>query len=162
MLRIVKLLCSEVSAEVRRTLYFTLRRAHTSLLHLAHSGKLQKYCKLFQYAIIYICAGGASMSGSKLKAPSMGFAVSIVNLVKHLKATHESIISNQIGRWGTSIWVNIREHSMPTVRLISLLDYKLHLKKQPKPAIGRISFAERNTSKKQNIRRLILLVHVFV
>lgn len=32
------------------------------------------------------------MSGSKLKTPSMGFAVSIVNPVKHLKATHESII----------------------------------------------------------------------
>ena len=103
MLRIVKLLRSEVSAEVGRTLYFTLRRAHTSLLHLAHSGKLQKYCKLFQYIIEYICAGDANMSGSKLKTPSMGFAVSIVNLVKHLKATHESIISNQIGRCRASI-----------------------------------------------------------
>ena len=30
------------------------------------------------------------MSGSKLKTPSMGFAVSIVNPVKHLKATHEN------------------------------------------------------------------------
>ena len=38
------------------------------------------------------------MSGSKLKTPSMGFVVSIVNPVKHLKATHESIIFSQIGR----------------------------------------------------------------
>ncbi|MDD7489500.1 MAG: hypothetical protein PUK25_07485 [Clostridiales bacterium] len=43
------------------------------------------------------------MSGSKLKTPFMGFAVSIVNLIKHLKATHESIISDQIGRCGTSV-----------------------------------------------------------
>ena len=49
------------------------------------------------------------MSGSKLKTPFMGFAVSIVNPVKHLKATHESIIFNQIGRCGTSIGVNFRE-----------------------------------------------------
>ena len=39
----------------------------------------------------------------------MDFAVSIINLVKVLKAQHESIISNQIGRSGTSIGANIRE-----------------------------------------------------
>ena len=33
----------------------------------------------------------------------------IINLVKHLKSNHESIISNQIGRSGTSIGANIRE-----------------------------------------------------
>ena len=32
-----------------------------------------------------------------------------MNLVKHLKANHESIISNQIGRSGTSIGANIYE-----------------------------------------------------
>ena len=37
------------------------------------------------------------------------FAVSIINLVKELRAKHESIISNQIGRSGTSIGANIRE-----------------------------------------------------
>ena len=49
------------------------------------------------------------MSESKLKTQSMDFAVSIVNLVKQLKENRESIISNQIGRSGTSIGANIRE-----------------------------------------------------
>ena len=39
----------------------------------------------------------------------MDFAVSIINLVKELKQQKESIISNQIGRSGTSIGANIRE-----------------------------------------------------
>ena len=39
----------------------------------------------------------------------MDFAVSIINLVKQLKANKESVISNQIGRCGTSIGANIRE-----------------------------------------------------
>lgn len=39
----------------------------------------------------------------------MDFAVQIVNLVKLLKQQRESIISNQIGRSGTSIGANIRE-----------------------------------------------------
>ncbi len=49
------------------------------------------------------------MQESKLKTMSMDFAVSIVNLVKDLKQKKESIISNQIGRSGTSIGANIRE-----------------------------------------------------
>ena len=49
------------------------------------------------------------MSESKLRAQSMDFAVSIINLVKSLKEKRESIISNQIGRSGTSIGANIRE-----------------------------------------------------
>ena len=49
------------------------------------------------------------MSESKLRAQSMDFAVSIIELVKELKAKRESIISSQIGRSGTSIGANIRE-----------------------------------------------------
>lgn len=49
------------------------------------------------------------MSESKLRPQSMDFAVSIINLVKQLKEKRESIISNQIGRSGTSIGANIRE-----------------------------------------------------
>ncbi len=49
------------------------------------------------------------MYESKLRTQSMDFAVSIINLVKSLKAKHERIISNQIGRSGTSIGANIRE-----------------------------------------------------
>ena len=39
----------------------------------------------------------------------MEFSVEIVNLVKELKASHEHIIANQIGRSGTSIGANIYE-----------------------------------------------------
>ncbi|MBP3647622.1 MAG: four helix bundle protein [Clostridia bacterium] len=39
----------------------------------------------------------------------MDFAVSIISLVKKLKENRESVISNQIGRSGTSIGANIRE-----------------------------------------------------
>ena len=49
------------------------------------------------------------MSESKLRTQSMDFAVSIIELVKELKAKRESIISNQIGRSGSSIGANIRE-----------------------------------------------------
>lgn len=49
------------------------------------------------------------MSESKLRSQSTDFAVSIINLVKDLKIKHETIISNQIGRSGTSIGANIHE-----------------------------------------------------
>ncbi len=49
------------------------------------------------------------MAESKLRGKSTDFAVSILQLVKTLKVQHESIISNQIGRSGTSIGANIRE-----------------------------------------------------
>ena len=49
------------------------------------------------------------MQDSKLRNQSLDFAVQIINLVKNLKSKHETIISNQIGRSGTSIGANIRE-----------------------------------------------------
>ena len=49
------------------------------------------------------------MRNDKLSVQSIDFAVSIINLVKELKVKKESIISNQIGRCGTSIGANIRE-----------------------------------------------------
>ena len=49
------------------------------------------------------------MKDNKLMELSMDFSVDIINLVKHLKSSHESIISNQIGRSGTSIGANIHE-----------------------------------------------------
>ena len=49
------------------------------------------------------------MSESRLRTQSMEFAVEIINLVKALKEKREAIISNQIGRSGTSIGANIRE-----------------------------------------------------
>ncbi len=49
------------------------------------------------------------MSNDKLTEQSMEFAVYIINLVKQLKEQRENIMSNQIGRSGTSIGANIRE-----------------------------------------------------
>ena len=49
------------------------------------------------------------MKENKLVELSVEFSVDIINLVKHLKSNHESIISNQIGRSGTSIGANIHE-----------------------------------------------------
>lgn len=49
------------------------------------------------------------MSNSRLRDLSLDFAVSIINLVRELKLKKETIISNQIGRSGTSIGANIRE-----------------------------------------------------
>ena len=49
------------------------------------------------------------MRSDELSNQSLDFAVSVINLVKELKAKHESVISNQIGRSSTSIGANIRE-----------------------------------------------------
>ena len=49
------------------------------------------------------------MKENKLVELSMDFSVDIINLVKHLKSNHETIIANQIGRSGTSIGANIHE-----------------------------------------------------
>ncbi len=49
------------------------------------------------------------MKENKLVELSLEFSVDIINLVKTLKAKHETIISNQIGRSGTSIGANIHE-----------------------------------------------------
>lgn len=49
------------------------------------------------------------MRNDELSIQSMNFAISVINLVKDLKSKHETIISNQIGRSGTSIGANIRE-----------------------------------------------------
>lgn len=49
------------------------------------------------------------MRDDKLPIQSVDFAVAIIDLVKQLKAQHESIVSNQIGRSGTPIGANIHE-----------------------------------------------------
>ena len=49
------------------------------------------------------------MPESPLRTLSVDFAVQILNLVKMLKSRHETIVSNQIGRAGTSIGANIHE-----------------------------------------------------
>ena len=49
------------------------------------------------------------MKENRLAELSMEFSVDIINLVRQLKENRESIISNQIGRSGTSIGANIHE-----------------------------------------------------
>lgn len=49
------------------------------------------------------------MKENKLAELSMEFSVNIIELVKYLKSIKETIISNQIGRSGTSIGANIHE-----------------------------------------------------
>ena len=49
------------------------------------------------------------MAESRLRTLSVDFAVQILDLVKCLKSQHETIVSNQIGRAGTSIGANIHE-----------------------------------------------------
>ena len=49
------------------------------------------------------------MKENKLVEMSLEFSVEIINLVRQLKAKHETIVANQIGRSGTSIGANIHE-----------------------------------------------------
>ena len=49
------------------------------------------------------------MKENKLADISMSFSVQIISIVKELKSKHESVISNKIGRSGTSIGANIYE-----------------------------------------------------
>ena len=67
------------------------------------------------------------MAESKLRTLSMSFAVQILDLVKELKEKHESIISNQIGRSGTSIGANIFEakHAQGRKDFVSKLEIAL-------------------------------------
>ena len=67
------------------------------------------------------------MKENKLVELSMDFSVDIINLVKFLKLNHETIISNQIGRSGTSIGANIHEaqYAQGTRDFISKLEIAL-------------------------------------
>ncbi len=49
------------------------------------------------------------MAESRLRTLAIDFAVQILNLVRFLKSQHETLVSNQIGRAGTSIGANIHE-----------------------------------------------------
>ena len=76
------------------------------------------------------------MRNDDLSVQSMDFAVSIINLVKGLKEKHETVISNQIGRSGTSIGANIYEANYAQGRKVLSPNLKSHSRKQVKRAIG--------------------------
>lgn len=76
------------------------------------------------------------MREDKLSTQSMDFAVMIIQLVKQLKSAHESIISNQIGRSGTSIGANIREARYAHGKADFISKLQIALKEAKKQAIG--------------------------
>ena len=98
------------------------------------------------------------MSESKLRTQSLDFAVSIIKLVKTLKAKHEAIISNQIGRSGTSIGANIYEaqYAHGTADFVAKL--QMPSKKQTKRAIGWSCCIRRTTYPMQSTKSSILPV----
>ena len=49
------------------------------------------------------------MKEDKLGDLSMELSVEVLKLTKELRSKHETVISNQIGRSGTSVGANIRE-----------------------------------------------------
>ena len=69
------------------------------------------------------------MSESKLRELSMDFSVDIIELVRHLKSMKESIISNQIGRSGTSIGANIHEAQYAHGKADFISELQIALKK---------------------------------
>ena len=87
------------------------------------------------------------MPEPKLLPQSMDFAVSIIHLVKHLKSQRESIISNQIGRSGTSIGANIREAQYANSRADFISKLQIALKEANESCFsGRITFQKPNTN----------------
>ena len=67
------------------------------------------------------------MREDKLGDLSMELSVEILQLTKELRVKHENVISNQIGRSGTSIGANIREakYAQGTADFISKLKIAL-------------------------------------
>ena len=61
------------------------------------------------YGIIYAIKEVIAMKEDKLSDLSMQLSVDVLNLTKELKAKHETVISNQIGRSATSVCANIAE-----------------------------------------------------
>ena len=92
------------------------------------------------------------MANDKLSEQSMDFAVQIINLVKQLKEQRESIISNQIGRSGTSIGANIHEAQYAQGKKDFISKLKLHSKRRVKQAIGWSLHTERITLLKSNMK----------
>ena len=95
------------------THHITLRHSRNTSLFAKQTASLAPSAQtsLYNSDLIwyYKQEGGDTVSESKLRDLSMNFSVQIINLVKDLKAKHESVISNQIGRSGTSIGANIYE-----------------------------------------------------
>ena len=68
------------------------------------------------------------MAESRLRTLAIDFAVQILNLVRFLKSQHETIVSNQIGRAGTSIGANIHEAQYAHEKLDFIAKLQIALK----------------------------------
>ena len=68
------------------------------------------------------------MTKSKLLDISTELAIDIINLARKLQQNKEFIISNQIGRSGTSIGANIREAQYAQSRADFISKFKIALK----------------------------------
>ena len=66
------------------------------------------------------------MKENKLKDLSMEFSVDIIRLVRQLKAEHETIISDQIGKSGTSIGANIHEAQYAQSKMAFISKFAQH------------------------------------
>ena len=85
------------------------------------------------------------MKENKLADLSMDFSVQIINLVKDLRARHESVISNQIGRSGTSIGAKYSKQTMRKAKRISSQNLRSRSRKRAKPGIGWSCFIAQDT-----------------
>ena len=61
------------------------------------------------YGIIFLASEVIAMKEDKLSDLSMQLSVDVLKLTKELRAKHETVISNQIGRSATSVCANIAE-----------------------------------------------------
>ena len=61
------------------------------------------------YGIIFLASEVIAMKEDKLSDLSVQLSVDILKLTKELRAKHETVISNQIGRSATSVCANIAE-----------------------------------------------------
>lgn len=68
------------------------------------------------------------MKENKLVNLSFDFAVLIIEMVKKLKVKHESVITNQLARSGTSIGANIREAQYAHSRADFISKFQIALK----------------------------------
>ena len=92
------------------------------------------------------------MKENKLVEPSMDFSVDMINLVKMLKANHETILSNQIGRSGTSIGANIHEAPYAQGTKILYPNLKSRSKNVAKLKVGYSCYSTQTTWMKKPIK----------
>ena len=80
------------------------------------------------YGTIYFINEVIAMKEDKLSDLSMQLSVDVLKLTKELRAKHETIISNQIGRSATSVCANIAESKYGHSRVDFIAKLEIALK----------------------------------